>query len=186
MTAGAEDARRVREILAAHPLAPLVLRAAAEAGPPGAWVGAGLVRNAVWDALHGLPPSSPADVDVAHFDAADPTPEADRRWEERLRGRWPDVPWQVRNQARMHARNGHPPYADALDGIAHWVETATAVAARWTPDGIEVAAPHGLGDLLGLALRPVPGPHARPEVFLERVRTKDWLRRWPRLRVAGP
>ena len=38
-----------------------------------AWcVGAGAVRNLVWDALHGhATPSALPDIDVAHFDAGD-------------------------------------------------------------------------------------------------------------------
>jgi hypothetical protein len=94
----------------------------------------------------------------------------------------PGRPGQVRNQARMHRRNGHAPYNGAVDGISRWLETATAVAARWTPAGLEIAAPHGLGDLLDLIVRPVPG--ADPAFVHDRVQSKRWLERWPRLRVV--
>ena len=50
-----------------------------------------------------------------------------------------------------------------------WSETATAVAAR-LGDGIELLAPHGLNDLLGLIAR--------------RAAEKGWFRRWPRLTEA--
>lgn len=41
-------------------------------------IGAGAVRNLVWDTLHGFDtPSSLPDVDVAHFDTQDVTPQRD-------------------------------------------------------------------------------------------------------------
>ena len=42
------------------------LRAVAALELPDAWIGAGFLRNAVWDALHGLPfgANPPSDVDA--------------------------------------------------------------------------------------------------------------------------
>lgn len=45
-----------------------LLRVLREVGPEGAWIGAGFVRNAVWDHLHGYGEATPlADIDVLHF-----------------------------------------------------------------------------------------------------------------------
>ena len=153
-------------------------------GPPGAWIGAGFLRNAVWDALHGRAPdvAGLADLDVIHLDAACLDPAADADWEMRMRAALP-LPWSVTNQARMHGRNGHAPYADCADAIAHWPETATAVAVR-LGNGIELLAPHGLDDLLGLILRPTPAFAGRPEVIARRAAKKGWFQRWPRLTEA--
>jgi hypothetical protein len=141
----------------------------------------------VWDALSGFPfgTNSPGDVDVAWFDPARADPRDDAAVEARLRALCPGLPWSVRNQTRVHRRNGDPPYAGTLDAIAHWPETATAVAARWTTGaGIELAAPWGLEDLLGLVLRPTPRFAADPAkraVFEARRTAKAWQRRWPLL-----
>ena len=60
----------------------------------GAWcVGAGAVRNLVWDALHGhAAPSALPDIDVAHFDADDLSPGRDAALQRRLQALAPDVP----------------------------------------------------------------------------------------------
>jgi hypothetical protein len=155
-------------------------------GPPGAWIGAGLLRNAVWDRVSGGDPAAlpPADLDVVFHDPGDATPARDAAAEARLRAAAPGLPWSVKNQARMHARNGHAPYADLADAIAHWPETATAVAARLGPAGVEILAPHGLADLSALILRPTPAHRADPAALLARLAAKGWRARWPGLRVA--
>lgn len=84
----------------------------------------------------------------------------------------------------MHARNGHAPYADTADAVWHWTETATAVAARTRAGRVELLAPHGLADLLGLVVRPGPAYAHRPQDVLRRVREKGWMRRWPGLTLA--
>lgn len=170
--------------------APLRALAAIE-GLRDAWIGAGFVRNAVWDALHGrapVPVLPGSDLDVVHFDRTRLNAEADAAIEAALRKAMPDLPWSVRNQARMHLRNGDAPYADTAEALRHWPETATAIAARLGPTGeVELLAPFGLGDLLGLVLRPTPACAASPAkhaAFAERVASKGWLARWPRLRLV--
>lgn len=52
---------------------------------PDCWIGAGFVRDAVWDHLNGHECCEPnGDVDVLWFDAAAPEAERDRRIEEEL------------------------------------------------------------------------------------------------------
>ncbi len=162
------------------------LLAVASLDLPDCWIGAGAIRTAVWDRLHGRPPAPPdGDVDVVWFDPARADPSLDRALEAVLRARAPGPDWSVRNQARMHARNGDAPYRSTMDAMRFWPETATAVAARCTAGGCEVAAPFGFGDLVGLLLRPTPAfSGARHPAFLARVRDKGWLARWPLLRLA--
>src|SRR5262249_30677811 len=125
-----------------------LLGAVADLQLPDGWIGAGFVRNAVWDALTGRGPAALNDVDVVYFDRTDLSAERDRSIEADLVRAVATVPWSVKNQARMHVRNGDPPYRDCSDAIAHWPETATAVAARLSGGRVELVAPHGVGDLL--------------------------------------
>ena len=55
-------------------------------------------------------------------------PSRDRAIEAELRALAPGIDWSVKNQARMHLRNGDPPYSGATDAMRHWPETATAIA----------------------------------------------------------
>ena len=151
---------------------------------PDLWIGAGFVRNAVWDHLHGREPSPPAgDVDVLWFDPSRPDPEEDRRLEAVLTAQKPTVVWSVKNQARMHRRNGDAPYSSTADAMRHWPETATAVAARRTHDDrCEIAAPLGLEDLFRLRLLPTPTfASAKRTIFEDRITAKRWVEDWPLL-----
>ncbi|MDF2763250.1 MAG: hypothetical protein K0S81_228 [Rhodospirillales bacterium] len=161
------------------------LRALASLPLPDAWITAGLVRNAVWDERHGFPFSLPEDIDVIYFDPSDPAGGREAEMESMLRTLAPGLPWSARNQARMHVRNDHAPYRSSTDAMAHWVETATAVGVRLDSHGsMEIAAPHGLGDLDALILRPGPAYRNRLEVFHARQARKRWLERWPMLRMV--
>ena len=174
------------------------LRAVRTLRLPDCWIGAGFVRTLAWDQLHGYErPTLLADIDVVYFDreandfdreANDHTVEDDH--ERRLAALWPPnlptVPWQVRNQARMHLRNGDAPYADTADALRHWLMTASAVAVRLNAeDGLELLAPFGLADLF--AMRIAPTPHAqsrRLAVYRQRVESKPWTQQWPRTTIA--
>jgi hypothetical protein len=150
------------------------------------WVAAGFVRGRVWDHLHGRPSSPlPADVDVIWFDVEDTCAQRDAALEATLRAMDDSVNWSVKNQARMHARNGDQPYASATAAMRCWPETATAVAVRLNAaERIDIAAPLGLEDLFSLRVRSTPRFLAEKyPVYLERVRSKNWQRTWPRLDV---
>ena len=164
-----------------------LLRIAQALGLPDCWIGAGFVRNAAWDHLHGYSPSlSMGDVDVVWFDGTRASPDGDRALEARLISIEPAVEWSVANQARMHARNGDAPYASTEDALQHWPETATAVAVRLADDGLQILAPFGLDDLFALVVRPTPSFAAdRLAIVRMRVGEKRWLERWPRLRLAS-
>lgn len=178
-------ARHIERLMRDTPICAAALEALAAMTLHDAWIAAGLVRNAVWDERHGFPFSLPQDIDVIYFDPSDPAGGREAEIEAKLRALAPDLPWSVRNQARMHARNGHAPYRSSTDAIAHWVETATAVGVRLDSHGsMEIAAPHGLADLDGLILRPGPFYRNRLEVFHARQAQKRWLERWPMLRMV--
>lgn len=175
---------RLTRILAADPLRMTALRAVRRLHLPDGWIAAGFVRDAVWDHLHGATPCPPlGDVDVVWFDPAQCMPAQDVGIERLLAQIMPDVSWSVKNQTRMHSRNGDAPYASVAEAMTFWPETATAVAVRLKDgDAIEVNAPLGLKDLFGLRLMPT---HAfqtqKRSVFEERITSKRWLHRYPLL-----
>ncbi|MGD9541455.1 nucleotidyltransferase family protein [Methylocystis sp.] len=153
---------------------------------PDCWVGAGFVRNAVWDNLHGRSSSLlDGDVDVIWFDRHRASEAEDDSLEIALRKADPTVRWSVRNQARMHLRNHDAPYVSSADAMRFWPETATAVAIRRTcGDCCEIAAPFGLRDLFHMVVRPTPRFAAtKREIYEDRIQKKDWTNRWPLLRV---
>jgi hypothetical protein len=164
-----------------------VLAQVRELALPDCWVGAGFVRNLVWDHLHGYPASPlSGDIDVVWFDPHRAGAEHDTALERVLHERDGTLAWSVKNQARMHRRNADRPYRSAADAMAHWPETATAVGVRLDARGaVEIAAPLGLSDLFDLVVRPTPHFVAEKHpVYLERIRAKDWQARWPRLRIG--
>ena len=156
-----------------------------------AWcVGAGAVRNLVWDALHGHDsPSALPDIDVAHFDA-DLAPERDAGLQARLRAAAPDTPWEVTNQAGVHLwfeqHFGHAvaPLRSLEEAVASWPEYATAVG-LWLDDDdrLHVIAPHGLDDLFAMVVRRNP-VRVGVETYRERVASKRYAQRWPRVTVV--
>lgn len=151
---------------------------------PAAYVSAGFIRNMVWDRLHGYAVSTPLnDVDVIYYDKKKIDPDIDLKIERRLRAHAPDINWQVRNQARMHVRNGHGPYQSIDDAMRRWPETVTAVAARLSHEW-EFIAPYGLNDLFDLKIR--KSPYCESDaLFQKRVQTKGWLKVWPLLKLCN-
>ncbi|MBF3222218.1 hypothetical protein HKW74_22440, partial [Pseudomonas aeruginosa] len=96
-----------------------------------------------------------------------------------------EAPWSVKNQARMHLRNGDRPYRDCADALCHWAETCTAVALRLVGERLELLAPLGVDDLLALKVRPTAHFAGKPEVYRRRLREKNWTARWPLLDISG-
>lgn len=179
------SARDVVGVIESDPAAMEVLRAAAALGLPDWWVGAGFVRNRVWDAISDLPARADRDVDVVYFDPGLPDAREDARAEDRAATLLPGVPWEIRNQARMHVHNGDEPYSSGLDAMSRWPETATCVGVTLRGDSLELVACHGLDDLVGMVVRPSPAfdsPVGRATIR-RRVEAKGWLGRWPGLRL---
>lgn len=148
--------------------------------PDGA-IGAGFIRAAVWDEISGFTAASAVDdIDVLYFDPQDLSAEHDAIIEERLREIDPALPWSVRNQARMHIRNGDAPYHSTEDALRFWLETPTCVAVRLdAEDRFEILAPYGLEDLFAMAIRPTPRGRVRRQEYVARLTGKRWLERWP-------
>jgi HAD superfamily phosphoserine phosphatase-like hydrolase len=160
------------------------LEVAREVDAPGWLVGAGAIRDVVWDRLHGAEPGPPKDVDVVYFDRS-----GDGAVEDALRARCPELAWDAKNQAFVHewyaARFGFDvePLPSSAEAVATFPETATAVGVRLERDGrLTVVAPCGLDDLLGLVHRRNPRRVSRAE-FERRLEVKGVAGRWPRVRI---
>jgi hypothetical protein len=149
------------------------------------------VRTAIWDRLHGyVGPPQLADVDLAFFDPDDFSRERELDIERHLQATLPSLPWDPKNQARVHLwyprRFGYevPPLTASADGVATWPETATAVGLGLTHDDrLIVEAPLGLGDLLGMVHRRNPR-RVSVEEYRRRLASKRIAERWPRATVV--
>lgn len=161
------------------------LRVVESIGLPDWYIAAGFLRNSIWDVLHAKPARTPLnDVDVVYYDPDDHDPAAEAKIEAVLHARFPGVKWEVRNQARMHLRNGHAPYRDSEHAIGHRIETPTCVGVRIGPDGrLKVVAPYGIAENWSLRVIPNPLIGYPAALFNARVQEKRWLEHWPKLRV---
>lgn len=159
-----------------------VLKVVSEQGLRDCWVGAGFVRNAVWDYLHGFGRTPLNDIDVVYYDKSRDSANEDRLIESRLAGLMPECNWSVRNQARMHLRNKHAPYKNCRDAISYWPETATAIAVRMDEnEELEVFAAYGLDDLFNLRVKPTP--KVSMSVYRKRLQNKQWPQTWHKLGI---
>ena len=175
----------IAAVILADPWRRSVLEAVRRQHLPDWAVGAGFIRSAIWDALHGYRDRTPLpDVDVLYFDRDDISREREAAIEDALTRAMAGVPWSVRNQARMHLRNGDPPYTDTADALRFWLETPTAIAIRIDDGGSpSLLAPFGTDDLTGIVCRPTPRGREKLMQYRQRVRVKDWPARWPRVRI---
>lgn len=161
------------------------LRAVRELGLPDWAVGAGFVRNLVWDHLHGFEVPTPlTDMDVLFFDPSDTSVDRETEIEALLSQMLVDRPWSVRNQVRMHTRNGDRPFTSTADAVTFWLETPTCVAVQLgKADDIAIIAPFGLGDLVAMRGAPTARGCDNREAYMDRMVRKNWPQIWPKVTV---
>lgn len=167
-----------------------VLETARTLNLPDWMIGAGFVRGKVWDHLHGYTVATPlSDIDVIYFDHNElkVTKEENELIEEEYQNKlksFLDLNWSVTNQARMHSENGDKEYLSSKDAMSYWPETATAVAVKLLSDNtLELIAPYGIDDLVNLKLRISPNFTRSKSIFEERLTKKQWLKKWPLVKV---
>jgi hypothetical protein len=183
---GGAPAARLERLVRSNAAFMAWLEAARDCCPPDWAIGAGAIRNLVWDHLTGRD-NPPADIDVAYVGAA-----GEEEVERCLRARLPGVPWQAKDQALVHTWYervfGYPvePLASVAEAVATWPETCTSVAVRLRPDGgLDVIAPCGLDDLFGLVLRRNPR-RVTVQRFRQRLVEKRIPERWPDVKIIDP
>ena len=156
-------------------------------------IGAGAIRNAVWDHQHGFAGQTAAqDVDLVFFDREDLSREWEQELQLRLSHVLPGIIWDVTNQAAVHLwyeqEFGHPvtPLDSLQEGMSTWPEYATCVGVSLCADDrLEVIAPHGLDDLFSMVVRWNP-IRVSAEAYLQRVRQKSFSNRWPQVKTLLP
>lgn len=163
-----------------------VLRAAEAVDLPDWWIGAGFLRNKIWDEIEGRASTQSRDVDLVYFDRSHCEKEDDLALDMKMQCEYPFAEWEVRNQARMHYVNGFEPFKSTVDGIAHWVETATCIGVRLSEGLLQYLFCYGTDDLFGMVARPTEyfqNEHLIHE-FRSRVARKGWQQRWSSLKVV--
>ncbi|WP_299673451.1 nucleotidyltransferase family protein [uncultured Tenacibaculum sp.] len=148
------------------------------------WIGAGFVRNKIWDKKQKKNRTLLNDIDVIYFDKINSEKEFDLQIEYRLNKINSSYNWSVKNQARMHLRNSHHEYLNCYEAISFWPETATAIAIRLNlKDQIEYIAPYGLEDLFNLVVQPTP--QFDLTTYNTRILKKEWIKTWPKLKISN-
>lgn len=111
---------------------------------PDWWICAGFVRSKIWDILHDFSERTTlSDIDVIYYDPTNINEAEEKELENRLKTLDPDVPWSVKNQARMHIVNNLPPYTSSVDAISKFPETVTALGVKLDERG-KVILTYGL------------------------------------------
>lgn len=167
-----------------------VLKVVRDCNPPNWFVGGGVIRNIVWDRLHGYKIPTPLrDIDVAIYDSRDLSAERDKLIQEELKKCLPNENWEVTNQAAVHLWYEEcfgfkvDPHKSWEDAVSTWPETATSIGVRLLEDNsLIIVAPYGLEDLFNLILRRNKR-RITQEIFLDRLKQKKICDKWPKVTV---
>ena len=153
------------------------------------YLGAGCLNQTVWNYLLGNEiEKGIGDYDLIYYDASNLSKRAEIREQKRLRDKFSHfaVELDVVNEARAHLwfeedfGKKIDQYKSVEDAISHWPTTATCVGVNKVNDKVNVFAPYGLSDLLGMIIKPNK-PSVIREVYEEKV--KKWKSKWPGLTV---
>lgn len=155
------------------------LSAVSSIGLPDWYIGAGFVRNLVWDHIHEFSHTPLNDVDVIYFSQATIDEKAVL---EQLLISHPTVNWQLKNQARMHIRNGDQPYRNSMHAMEYWPEIETAIGVRLSSNSkLLFASPFDIPSIFDGYI--THNKNREKSIFLKRIDDKNWLKLWPKLRV---
>jgi uncharacterized protein len=165
-----------------------ILRAVKSLNLPDWWVCAGFVRSKIWDTLHGFKERTPIpDIDVIYFDDTNMDELEEKKFEIRLRNILPNIPWSVKNEARMHIVNNISPYSSSVDAISKFPETATSLGVKLDEkNDIILVAPWGVDDVINLEVKPTPYFKESKElskIYEERITKKNWKNIWYKVKV---
>lgn len=142
----------------------------------------GSLRNVVWNYLHYYTEEYELeDCDIIFYNPSNLTKAYEEFIKNNLEYLKPNIKWSVKNQARMHIRNGHKPYTGIYNALSAFPETCSAVAIdkSWN-----IISPYGLDDLLNLIVTPTPFCIDNEiEVYHRRVRQKNWIDKWADLKL---
>ena len=148
-------------------------------------IGAGFVRNKVWDYLHGYTKKEVEtnDIDLVYYDLDGNDQKTDEELSQKLRNET-GINWEVVNEAYAHKWNNLPPYKSTEDALSHWPETATGIGVKLESGKLKLIAPNGINDLVNLIVRPSPKFPNGLERVKERAEQKRWFEKWPKLKFS--
>ena len=165
-----------------------ILRTVKSLNLPDWWVCAGFVRSKIWDVLHGYEERTMLpDIDFIYFDDSNIEELEEKKLEMKLRTILPNMPWSVKNQARMHITNYIAPYLSSVDAISKFPETATALGVKIDKSGeIILAAPCGIEDVINMQVKPTGfflETKERAKVYQNRLIKKNWKLTWHKIQI---
>lgn len=167
-----------------------ILHTAEKLNLPDWVIGAGFVRNKVWDYLHGYQREKVDinDIDLIYFDLNGNDENADKKLSEKLKIKT-GLNWEVVNEAYAHKwyTIKPPPYTSSEDAISKWPETATCIGVKIENGKLKLIAPYGVEDLVNLVIRPSPAfidSDNVENIVVGRIKEKKWLKKWPKLKVV--
>lgn len=168
-----------------------LLKAVKTLNLPDWWICAGFVRSKIWDLLHNFTKRTPLpDIDVIYFDPEQINELEEKKLEEKLLLLVPDIPWSVKNQARMHMRNKMAPYSSSVDAISKFTETVTALGVKLDEkDNVILTAPWGFTDVVNLEVKPTPyysEANDRIKFYERRIKKKNWKLTWDKVKIYLP
>jgi len=174
-----------RDIISSSPEIMSLLRRARTLNLESWCLGAGVIRDYVWDTLQGNSYTKPNDVDLVYYDASS---DDEKKLSTELNSIADGNLWEVTNQAKVHewyvGEDGrqHAPFRSMLEAIASWPEYCTAVGVALSSNNdLSVYAPYGLEDLLSFKVRHNP-LRAGLDTFKRRS-SKFSRQRWPLLEI---
>ena len=160
-----------------------VLHEAEKLNLPDWIIGAGFVRNKVWDHLHNTEIRK-TDVDLVYFDPNGNDEKEDEMLTDKLR-KETGINWEVVNEYYAYVWNDFPPFKSTEDAISTWCETATGVGVTIKEGNLMLVAPHGIDDLVNLILKPSPAFINKTDFVKKRIEKKNWLKTWPKLKLSS-
>jgi len=182
--------QELKEIIRSNDWFMELLKVVRNCNPPNWFVGGGVIRNIVWDKLHGYEIPTPLkDIDVAIYDTENLSSHRDNLIQQELEKYLPNENWEVTNQAAVHLWYENcfgfkvDPCKSCEDAIGTWPETATSIGVRLLEDdSLLIISAYGLDDLFNLVLRRNK-KRITQEIFLERLKEKGICDKWPHVTV---
>lgn len=171
-----------------------VLKEAFELTPqlklPNWYIAGGVISQTVWNYLSGFDLNAHIkDIDLVYFDP-DISKNIENYYIQLGESLYNTIPLEVEivNQARVHTWYEEDfgkmiaPIRTTQEGIAGWPTIATCTGITLNKkDEIEIYAPYGLDDLLGMVARPNKNTIVTKEMYYNKV--KRWRKVWPKLKT---
>lgn len=155
---------------------------------PDWWISAGFIRNKIWDVFHDYNIKTEYnDVDVIYYDVSDIRESTEKMYEKELNRLNSEIPWSIKNQARMHLRNGTDPYNSSIDAVNQYPERPTAICIKLVNNKVVIHYDYDFEELFDGVVRPTPyfDKKEKIDIYLTRLGEKDWISKWPKLEIIS-